>query len=554
MKLSELWRISRTIYKETSFQSIFSLRSGGLLPQRTNSDIKRLVRNAELNTMISKIIMSVFITVFGIMVFFPFGLRSSNLQVSEEMTVVGTVSAFLAVLMFLIVIMGLQVSTSFFSSKAVDFLSTLPLAKRDVSTVALLCFLRIFDMPLLLAVAGFPVAYVFFRGSVLGGLAALLSIGVTEVFALALTTGLAKFFYARIAGSSGRSKWKAFLRLVLMLVWILPSFGAYIVINFWMEIIQFFASFTQTVFALSYVIVVLYPFSYGFLVSYGTFIRGFSYTSLAFAVVSSLSYSVFAVYLVKWVGGTIRSIGAGGVFTVSKEMVKDTLIQPLSPWLGIIRKDLRIASRAPSYASIFLLPAIQTVILVFSFSWSGELGLTGTLGFLTGMSFMTVLIPPTLFSIEGLASAYTRSLPLQKRTLILSKTFLATLTYILSLLVIFITTSLLQKNSFLILTFGAVHILAVASANMLEILLLTEKFWKEGFALGNIFARLSTYILILIPGMILIFMPIFAAIVAALLYQNLVLQVFFVVACLEFLLIAAITLYMGRVGKAKPRF
>lgn len=546
MKLSELWRISRTIYKETSFQSIFSLRSGGLLPQRTNSDIKRLVRNAELNTMISKIIMSVFIAVFGIMVFFPFGLRSSNLQVSEEMTVVGTVSAFLAVLMFLIVIMGLQVSTSFFSSKAVDFLSTLPLSKRDVSTVALLCFLRIFDLPLLLAVAGFPVAYVFFRHSVLGGLAALLSIGVTEVFALALTTGLAKFFYARIAGSSGRSKWKAFLRLVLMLVWILPSFGAYIVINFWMEIIQFFASFTQTIFALSYVIVVLYPFSYGFLVSYATFIHGFSYISLAFAVVSSLSYFVFAVYLVKWVGGTIRSIGAGGVFAASKEMVKDTLIQPLSPWLGIIRKDLRIASRAPSYASIFLLPAIQTVILVFSFSWSGELGLAGTLGFLTGMSFMTVLIPPTLFSIEGLASAYTRSLPLKKRTLILSKTFLATLTYILSLLVIFITASFLEKNSFPILTFGAVHILAVASANMLEILLLAEKFWKEGFALGNIFARLSTYILILIPGMIIIFMPIFAAIVAALFYQNLVLQVFFVVGCLEFLSIAAITLYMNR--------
>jgi hypothetical protein len=104
----------------------------------------------------------------------------------------------------------------------------------------------------------------------------------------------------------------------------------------------------------------------------------------------------------------------------------------------------------------------------------------------------------------------------------------------------------LQKNSFPILTFGAVHILAVASANMLEILLLAEKFWKEGFALGNIFARLSTYILILIPGMIIIFMPIFAAIVAALFYQNLVLQVFFVVGCLEFLSIAAITLYMNR--------
>jgi hypothetical protein len=456
--------------------------------------------------------------------------------------------------MFLIVIMGLQVSTSFFSSEAINFLNTLPLSKRDVSTVALLCFLRIFDLPLILAVVGFPVAYVFFRGSVLGGLAALLSIGVTEVFALALTTGLAKFFYARIAARSGRSKWKALLRLVLMLVWILPSFGAYIVINFWMEIIQFFASFTQTILALSYVIVVLYPFSFGFLVSYGTFAHGFSYASLAFTVLSSLSYLAVAVYLVGWVARAIRSIGVGRTMAASREAVKDTLIRPWVPWLGIIRKDLRIASRAPSYASIFLLPAIQTVILAFSFSSSGELGLTGTLGFLTGMSFMTVLIPPTLFSIEGLASAYTKSLPLKKRTLILSKTFLATLTYILSLLVIFIAMFLLQKNSVLILTFGGVHILAVASANMLELLLLTEKFWKEGFALGNIYARLSTYILILIPGIIVIFMPIFAAIVSLLLFQGLVLPAFFIVGLLEFVLITAVTLSVDKQGKAKPRF
>jgi hypothetical protein len=495
--------------------------------------------------MVSKIIMSIFISIFGVMVFFPLSFRTSPFEISEELAVVGTVSAFLAVLMFLIVIMGLQVSTSFFSSEAVGLLNTLPLSKRDVSNVALLCFLRIFDLPLIIAVVGFPVAYVLFRGSVLGGLAALLSIGVTEVFALAMTTGLAKFFYARIAARSGRSKWKTLLRLVLMLVWILPSFGAYVVINFWIEIIQFFASFTQTILALSYVIVVLYPFSFGFLVSYGTFAHGFSYASLAFAILSSLSYLAVAVYLVRWIAGAIRSIGAGRTMAASMEAVKDTLIQPLVPWLGIIRKDLRIASRAPSYASIFLLPAIQTVILAFSFSSSGELGLTGTLGFITGMSLMTILIPPTLFSIEGLASAYTKSLPLKKRTLILSKTFLATLTYILSLLVIFMTMLLLQKNSVLILTFGGVHVLAVASANMLEILLLVEKFWKEGFALGNLYTRLSTYILILIPGGIAIFIPIFAAVATIFLYPNLVLQVFSAVGCFEFLSMTAITLYMN---------
>ncbi len=546
MKLSELWRVSRTIYKEITFQSIYSIRSGGLLPRRANTNVAKLIKNAESNTLISKIIMSVFIAVFGITVFLPFTDGAGRLLVSEEMTVVGTVSAFLAVLLFLIVIMGLQVATSFFSSEVINILSPLPLSKKDISRVALLCFLRVFDIPLVLAIVGFPIAYVFFSRSVLGGLVALLGVGITEVFALALTTGLAKFFYSRIAAGSGRSKWKALMRIVLMLVWILPSFGAYIVINFWMEIIQFFASLTQTAVSLSYSVVALYPFSLGFLVSYASFFRAADLTSLALSVAASLGYLAIAVYCARWVGETIRSIGTGSVSVASREAVKDTLIRPQVPWLGIIRKDLRIASRSPSYASIFLLPAIQTVILAFSFSSFADLGLSEMLGLLTGMSFMTVLLPPTLFAIEGLASAYTRSLPLNSRTLIFAKTTLATLTYVISLFVMLTATSYLGRDTASVVIFGGIHVLTVAAANMLEILLLTEKFWKEGFAIGNIYARLSTYILILVPGAIVVFMPIFAAIIMVFLAPELVLPVFLAFAASEFAIVIVVTLRMNR--------
>ncbi len=506
----------------------------------------RLIKNAEMNTLISKIIMSIFIAVFGVTVFLPFTQSSGNLQVSEEMTVVGTVSAFLAVLLFLIVIMGLQVSTSFFSSEVVNVLSPLPLSKKDISRVALLCFVRVFDVPLVIAIAGFPIAYVFFSRSVLGGLAALLAVGITEIFALALTTGLAKFFYSRISTGSGRSKWKGLLRIVLMLVWILPSFGAYVVINFWMEIVQFFASLTQTVVSLSYSVVVLYPFSLGFLVSYASFFRGIDLTSLTLSIAASLGYLAVAVNCARWVGGTIRKLGTGIVSVAPRESVKDTLIMPQVPWLGIIRKDLRIASRSPSYASIFLLPAIQTVILAFSFSSFGDLGLSEMLGLLTGMSLMTVLLPPTLFAIEGLASAYTRSLPLKSRTLIFAKTTLATLTYVISLFVMLTATIYLGRDTTSVLIFGGIHALTVAAANMLEILLLAEKFWKEGSAIGNIYARLSTYILILIPGAIVVFMPIFAAIIMVVFAPELVLPVFLAFAASEFAIVTVATLRMNR--------
>jgi hypothetical protein len=52
----------------------------------------------------------------------------------------------------------------------------------------------------------------------------------------------------------------------------------------------------------------------------------------------------------------------------------------------------------------------------------------------------------------------------------------------------------------------------------------------------------------------IIFMPIFAAIVSLLLFQELVLPAFFIVGLLEFVLITAVTLSVDKQGNAKPRF
>jgi len=166
---------------------------------------------------------------------------------------------------------------------------------------------------------------------------------------------------------------------------------------------------------------------------------------------------------------------------------------------------------------------------------------------------MTVLLPPTLFSIEGLSSAYTRSLPITKRTLIIAKTMLATITYIISLLVISACTLYLHKSAFFILTYGGAHILAITAANMLETLLLAQTFWKSGFALGNIYAKLSTYLLVLIPGAIVIFAPVAVAIMMMILKSTLILPAFFATASLELALATVISMYISRPRTTKPR-
>jgi cellulose synthase/poly-beta-1,6-N-acetylglucosamine synthase-like glycosyltransferase len=95
------------------------------------------------------------------------------------------------------------------------------------------------------------------------------------------------------------------------------------------------------------------------------------------------------------------------------------------------------------------------------------------------------------------------------------------------------------KSYFYILTFGAIHLFSVAAATMLELIILTNKFWKEGFAIGNIYARLTTYILIILPGLAVVMIPIIAALATFLLAQSLTLAVFLGIAVTEFAVAAA---------------
>jgi predicted permease len=163
-----------------------------------------------------------------------------------------------------------------------------------------------------------------------------------------------------------------------------------------------------------------------------------------------------------------------------------------------------------------------------------------TLGVLTGISMTTLVLPPTMFSIEGLASSYTRSLPLRKRTLILAKTLLALFIYIISIIALLVIALFLKKDFTMEIVFGALNLFSIASASMLELTILARKFWKEGFALGNLYARLSTFILILVPGYIVAGIPMVAAFVTYLLAENMVLQVFVTAALAEFAVMSLI--------------
>jgi hypothetical protein len=80
----------------------------------------------------------------------------------------------------------------------------------------------------------------------------------------------------------------------------------------------------------------------------------------------------------------------------------------------------------------------------------------------------------------------------------------------------------------------------IAAAVMLELKILTDKFWKEGFAVGNIYSRLSTYILVLVPGFALVVLPMIVAIVTFFFVGDFVLEAFLATVVAEFISMVAL--------------
>lgn len=536
----ELWKISGVVYREVCFQSIFSLRLGATLPKMDSYKIGKMTKQAEMNLMVNKILITVFVVVLSIL---PLGYWSffvAGLKLPEEIAVVGCVSVFLSSLFFLLVMLGLQATTSFIATNAFEILGNLPISRGDVSKIALLSFLRIFDIPLIVVLIVFPVTFSIVVGSPAGGLASLFAIGLTEIFALTLTIGLAKLFYSKIVSGGGSSKYRTIMRFIYMFIWILPSFGIYLVMNFATQILQTFVySLAQISSVHAYLLALIYPFSLGFMVSSATFPQTVGTLLAAILLSSTTLYAALAYLGLNYIGSTIKRICSGAIVTASKVIVGNVSIRPKSAWLGVIVKDLRVASRSPSYASILMLPALQTIIMVVSLLGIGNINLPTIVGFLAGVSLLSLIATPTLFSAETLASSYMKSIPLKRRTIVIAKTSLSTLTYLGCVIALTAVTAYIRQSLILVVAFGFIQMLSVAAGCMMELLLLIRKFWDEELTYGNIYANLSTFIIVLIPGIILCLLPTVACFIIGFANIQLALTVFLLSAITEFVAIAS---------------
>ncbi len=494
--------------------------------------------------------MAFFIGVIGVFTFFSGVL----LEMDRELAAACGVSSMLSIVLFMIVFMGLQVATSFVSSRVAEFLIPLPVSSGDVSKILLMCFIRIFDIPLIAAVFILPIAYGVSYGSISGALTVLLSVVTTEIFALTIAVFLALSFYSKVVKGGGGSALRTLMRLFYMLVWIIPMFLMYAVTSFAMQMVNLMKTLTRS---LSHLLTLLYPFSLGFLASLATFFKIDDPSIAALSVGSSLLYLALATYSFKWLVKRVVGIGFGSVAAGSRVEVKEVSINPGPPWLGVLKKDLRIASRSPSYFSILIMPVIQVIIFSFSFSslYSDVSGAPAELLssmllplFMFMVSLLIILLlPPMLLNTESIAYSYVGSLPLRSRTLILAKTILTSIVYLLSLLVSLTITMLRAPGLIRIFAlFGGVSTFSAAASIMFETLLIS-RILGQTVSSGNLYSKFHYYILPLILGFMVAMVPTLVYFMTLLLTASFVLGIICLTATsiLEFLIAVLLLVRKG---------
>ncbi|MEM3712845.1 MAG: hypothetical protein QXR97_04845, partial [Thermoproteota archaeon] len=98
--ITELWRISKTVYREVFFQSNISFRTGGVLPQ-SEEDIKKnienIIKNIKFSTDISKVAIA-FSVVFLVGITFS---RSAFSGIDRELVAIGSISSILGSVLFI---------------------------------------------------------------------------------------------------------------------------------------------------------------------------------------------------------------------------------------------------------------------------------------------------------------------------------------------------------------------------------------------------------------------------------------------------------------------
>ena len=511
MDWRERLRLSNCLYREVTFQAIYALKSGNVFfsgdrkrEQEGPAVAQRRVLQSKLTVAVLfmlTFLASAFALRYG-REFFPTTLSALYFD--------GTIISLVLVVLFSLVwITGLQVALPFVSSQATTALLVLPVTEEDAAWVSFLAFLRLFDAPLLTALIFFPMAVGLALSSVLAGAAVLPGVLATEVLALALSLLTAKFFSRSVSGASGGSLRSLAVRWLYLVLWTIPSLVITIFITFSVQIITALGDWELNAPLTLQAVFALFPFPFGLLAA------SFATPSVAGGPSNSVTIALALVYFavvavsVRWI---LRApLALSRITTVSNaRRLAGTRLIVTRPSMAILKKDLRIASRTPAYAFLLLLPLLDAFVLgLFTYLGSPAPILAQRYAFagVTVAVLLATFFGPVFFATEVIGFSLTRTLPLSQRTLILSKTSLIALVYLMAFGVVAVLVASRVNDFPAFVLFAVIELPAVIAAAFLEIGVLLERAKRTGVPIASLYSGAWWTTLVVVPGLVVSVAP-----------------------------------------------
>ena len=508
MSWKQASRLSEVAFTELSFQAIYALRQGNLVPP---GPPRTMVARARRRVIQSKAIVGF---VLGLLAFgagvvlraAPLAATAYGATVPVGVFRAGVLTGVFSLDVAFLWWTGMQVLPTFLASEVFPVLEPLPIDERTLSQTAALLYLRLFDLPAATVLVATPL----FVGIVLGpwvGLAVVPGAFAVVAFALALSLLTGRFFVQRVQGArSGGGR--TIVRWLYLVLWLVPAFAMFGFVTAapaFFELLQGISSAGPS-FA-SDLLLVAFPFPFAALpaaVANGSEGLGLDTTGRWILTAASAGYLLLAAWSTLWVLRSVRRVGLVPPSVVRPVTTTFITLRPRSPPLAVLAKDLRIASRTPGYAFLILLPILDAFALglwtyVSAPNANAALGLG--LAAVTTAALLATFFGPAFFAIEVFAYSYGRTLPLSDRALLLGKVALVALMYLVASAVVLGLTLARVFEPGLFLLFVAAELPGVVAAALVELGILFRRARARGLPITNLYTGAWFAILVSIPGL-----------------------------------------------------
>jgi predicted permease len=304
--------------------------------------------------------------------------------------------------------------------------------------------------------------------SPLATLLMLLASVMNGVFAVAVALWFSRLFYKNLL-RGGRSKSNTVLRLIFIIMWGSLLIGIGFLFSVPWYIVPHLESILLGLNEISSLFLgIIYPFSAGIAIA-NLVHPGVAFFTALVASIAMIGYTLLAGLAAKWTLGTVKRISQGSGVSAVRVIAKNFTFKIWNSWLGYVIKDLKISSRNPATAFFFALPVLETAIVSLLITNYAMLRASTILMATVTGGILALFVPLALLTSEGVGLEYTKTLPINANRIVISKTLIATATYIpvpLTLLIMTLIKQLTWPPAILIPCFIT---LSIASASIFEI-------------------------------------------------------------------------------------